>query len=56
MMMKFLMTGCQLSDQEFDDEIASIDSQTSVMDRYVSSNIIYSQLNSKADDDNDDDD
>ena len=23
MMTKFLMTGCQLSDQEFDDEIAS---------------------------------
>ena len=23
---------CQLSDQEFDDEIASIDSQTNVMD------------------------
>ena len=44
---------CQLSDQEFDDEIASIDS---VMDHYVSSNIIDSHLNSKADDDNDDDD
>ena len=38
---------CQLSDQEFDDEIASIDSQTSVMDHDASNDIIDSQLNSK---------
>ena len=44
---------CQLSDQEFDDEIASIDSQTNVMDHNASNDIIDSQLNSK---DNDDDD
>ena len=43
----------QLSDQEFDDEIASIDSQTNVMDHNASNDIIDSQLNSK---DNDDDD
>ena len=42
---------CQLSDQEFDDEIASIDSQTSMMDHNVSNGLIDSQLNSKGDDD-----
>ena len=47
---------CQLSDQEFDDEIASIDSQTNVMDHNASNDIIDSQLNSKGNDDNDDDD
>ena len=48
---------CQRSDQEFDDEIASIDSQTNVMDHNASNDIIDSQLNSKdSDDDNDDDD
>ena len=44
---------CQLSDQEFDDEIASIDSQTNVMDHNASNDIIDSQLNSKDDDDDD---
>ena len=44
------------SDQEFDDEIASIDSQTNVMDHNASNDIIDSQLNSKDNDDNDDDD
>ena len=34
---------CQLSDQEFDDEIASIDSQTSMMDHNVSNDINDSQ-------------
>ena len=38
---------CQLSDQEFDDENASNDSQTDVMDHNVSNDIIDSQLNSK---------
>ena len=38
---------CQLVDQEFDDEIASIDSQTNVMDHNASNDIIDSQLNSK---------
>ena len=47
---------CQLSDQEFDDEIASIDSQTNVMDHNASNDIIDSQLNSKDNDDNDDND
>ena len=47
---------CQLSDQEFDDEITSIDSQTNVMDNNASNDIIDSQLNSKGNDDNDDDD
>ena len=47
---------CQLSDQEFDDEIASIDSQTNVMDHNASNDIIDSQLNSKDNDDNDNDD
>ena len=50
---------CQLSDQEFDDEVASIDSHTSVMDHNASNDIIIiidSQLNSKDDDDNDDND
>ena len=47
---------CQLSDQEFDEEIDSIDSQTSVMDHNASNDIIDSQMNSKDDDDNDDDD
>ena len=42
---------CQLSDQEFDDEIASIDSQTSVMDHNASNDIIDSQLNPNDDDD-----
>ena len=43
------MNDCQLSDQEFDDEIASIDSQTNVMDHNASNDIIDSQLNSKDD-------
>ena len=47
---------CQLSDQEFDDEIASIDSQTSMMDRNVSNDLIDCQMNSKNDDDDNDDD
>ena len=47
---------CELSDQEFDDEIASIDSQTNVMDHNASNHIIDNQLNSKDNDDNDDDD
>ena len=47
---------CQLSDQDFDDEIASIDSQTNVMDHNASNDIIDSQLNSKDNDDNKDDD
>ena len=47
---------CELSDQESDDEIASIDSQTNVMDHNASNDIIDSQLNSKDYDDNDDDD
>ena len=38
---------CQRSDQEFDDEIASIDSQTNVMDHNASNDIIDCQLNSK---------
>ena len=39
---------CELSDQESDDEIASIDSQTNVMDHNASNNIIDCQLmNSK---------
>ena len=46
---------CQLSGQEFDDEIASIDSQT-MMDHNASNDIIDGQLNSKDNDDNDDDD
>ena len=37
----------QLSDQEFDDEIVSIDSQTSMMDQNVSNDLIDSQLNPK---------
>ena len=40
-------------DQEFDDEIASIDSQASMMDHNLS---IDCQMNSKDDDNNDDDD
>ena len=47
---------CQLSDQEFDDEIASIDSQTSMMDHSVSNDLIDCQMNSKNDDDDDDND
>ena len=47
---------CQLSDQEFDDEIASIDSQTSMMDHNVSNDLIDCQMNSKNDDDDNDDD
>ena len=43
-------------DQEFDDEIASIDSQTNVIDHNAPNDIIDSQLNSKENDDNDDDD
>ena len=45
---------CQFIDQEFDDEIASIDSQTSMMDHNVSNDLIDCQLNSKDDDDDDD--
>ena len=45
----------QYSDKEFDDEIASIDIQTSMMDHNVSNDLIDCQMNSK-DDDNDDDD
>ena len=33
---------CQLSDQEFDDEVASIGSQTNVMDHNASNDIIDS--------------
>ena len=48
MTMEFLTTvSCQLSDQEFDDEIAGcllllliVDIQTSVMDHYASNDII----------------
>ena len=47
---------CQFIDQEFDDEIASIDSQTSMMDHDVSNDLIDSQLHSKNDDDDNDDD
>ena len=47
---------CQPSDQEFDDEIASIDSQMNVMDQNALNDIIDSQLNSRDNDDNDDDD
>ena len=55
MMMEFLMTvSRQLSDQEFVDEIASIDSQTNVMDHNASNDINDSQLNSKDNYDNDD--
>ena len=39
------------SDQEFDDKIASIDTQTNVMDYNASNDIIDSQLNSKDNDD-----
>ena len=46
----------QLSDQEIDDKIASIDSQTSMMDHNVSNDLIDSQLNSNDDDDDDNDD
>ena len=35
---------CQLNDQEFDDEIASIDSQTNVMDHNTSNDIIDSNI------------
>ena len=42
---------CQLSDQEFDDEVASIDSQTNVINHNASNDINDSQLNSKDDDD-----
>ena len=41
----------QLGDQEFDAKIASIDSQTSMMDHNVSNDLIDCQLNSKDDDD-----
>ena len=51
-----VFNACQLSDQEFDDDITSIDSQTNVMDNNASNDIIDSQLNSKGNDDNDDDD
>ena len=51
-----VLNDCQLSDQDFDDEIASIDSQTNVMDQNASNDIIDSQLNSKDNDDDDDDD
>ena len=44
----------QYSDKEFDDEIASIDIQTSMMDHNVSNDLIDCQMNSKGDDDNDD--
>ena len=47
---------CQLSGQEFDDEVASINSQTNVMDQNASNDVIDRRLNSKDDDDNDDDD
>jgi len=47
---------CQLSDREFDDEIASIDSLSNVMDHNASNDIINSKLNSKDNDDNDNDD
>ena len=35
----------QYSDQEFDDEIASVDSQTSMMDHNVSNDLIDCQMN-----------
>ena len=47
---------CQLSDHEFDDEVAFIGSQTNVMDHNASNDIINSKLNSKDNDDNDNDD
>ena len=47
---------CELSDQESDDEIASIDCQTNAMNHSASSDIIDSQLNSKDNEDNDNDD
>ena len=40
-----VFNACQLSDQEFDDEIASIDSQTNVIDHNASNDIIDNQLN-----------
>ena len=43
---------CQLSDQEFDDEIVSIDSQTDGMDYNDLNDILDCQLNSKENDDN----
>ena len=46
----------QFSDHEFDDGIASIDSQMNVMDQNALNDIIDSQLNLKDNDDNDDDD
>ena len=42
-----VLDDCQLSDQEFNEEIDSIDSQTSVMDHNASNDIIDSQLNPK---------
>ena len=59
MMMEFLVNVSLV--EEFDDEGASINSQTNVMDQNVSNDVevIDSQLNSKDDDDdgnNDDDD
>ena len=52
---------CQFSDQEFDDndnnnKIVSIDSQTDGMSHNEFNDIIDSQLNSKENDDKDDDD
>ena len=46
---------CQFSDQEFDDVIVSIDSQTDGMNHNEFNDIIDSQLNSKENDDEDDD-
>ena len=48
---------CQFSDQEFDDndKIVSIDSQTDGMSHNEFNDIIDSQLNSKDNDDDDDD-
>ena len=50
------MEDCQRSDQEFDDKIVSVNSQTEVMDHNELNDIIDSQMNSKDNDDKDDDD
>ena len=47
---------CKRSDREFDDEIASINSQKNVMDQNALTDIIDSQLSLKDNDDKDDDD
>ena len=47
---------CQFSDQEVDVEIVSVDSQTDEMNHNEFSDIFDSKLNSKENDDKDDDD